>query len=185
MNADIAIHFPIDFEVSGMKLRCTKCAPLIAQSARQWIDFTGWKNHLKSAIHTRGLKHEEEMLQRAVQINQATEAALAGEIEHSTNFAHLNTSLSTSVHAPPKQTRIVSANEQAMWESLDVDDIDFSAGTAPDTMADRRRIERELKDADMRDGTSLVDGFGDNYLILNDQDDEVLSEALRNAGSGL
>jgi hypothetical protein len=131
------------------------------------------------------LKHEEDMLQQAVQINQATEVELAGEIEHSTNFAHLNASLLTSAHAPPEQTQIVSANKQAMWESLDVDNIDFSAGTAPDTMANHRSIERELKDANMWDGTSLIDGFGDNYPILNDQDDEGLAEALLNAGSGI
>jgi hypothetical protein len=77
---------------------------------------------------------------------------------------------------------MISANEQAMWDSLDMDNITFSAGTAPDDTADRRRIEQELKDTDMWDGTNLVGGFGDDNTILDDQEDEVLAEALRNAG---
>jgi hypothetical protein len=53
-----------------------------------------------------------------------------------TDFALLTATSSSFTHAPPKQTPIVSANEQAMWESLDMEDIAFSAGLAPDNMAD-------------------------------------------------
>jgi hypothetical protein len=171
-----------DFEVSGTKVKCTKCAPLIPHEAQQWIDSAGWKNHLKSGIHARALRHEEDTLQRAIRINQATEAALAEDAADGTDFVNLTASLSSSTHAPSKQAQIISANEQAMWDSLDMDDVTFSAGTAPDNTADRRRFEQELKGTDMWDGTYLVGGFGDDDAILDDQEDEVLAEALRNAG---
>jgi hypothetical protein len=178
----ILSNFPVDFEISGTKVKCNKCAPLIAHEARQWINSVGWKTHLKSEIHVRALKHEEDILEHASQINRATEAALVDDTEHTrTDFALLTAS-SSITHAPPEQTRIVSANEQVMWESLDLEDIAFSAGIAPDNTADRRRVERELKDADMWDGMNLLGGFSDDNLIFNDQEDEVLAEALRNAG---
>ena len=69
-----------------------------------------------------------------------------------------------------------------MWDLLDMDNVTFSTGTAPDNTADRRRFEQELKGTDMWDGTNLVGGFGDDNAILDDQEDEVLAEALRNAG---
>ena len=73
----------------------------------------------------------------ASQINRATKAALADDIQHTlTDFTLLTATSSLLTHAPPKQTSIVSANEQAMWELLDVEDITFSAGLAPDNMAD-------------------------------------------------
>ena len=156
---------------------------MIAHEARQWINSVGWKTHLKSEIHVRALKHEEDTLERASQINRATEAALADDIQNTrTDFALLTATSSSFTHAPPKQTPIVSANEQAMWESLDMEDITFSAGLAPDDTTDRRRVERELKDADMWDGMNLLGGFSDDNPIFDDQEDEVLAEALRNAG---
>jgi hypothetical protein len=39
-----------------------------------------------------------------------------------------------------------------------------------------------LKDADKWDGMNLLGGFSDDNPIFNDQEDEVLAEALRNAG---
>jgi hypothetical protein len=150
--------FSSDFEVAGSKVKCTKCAPLLmAQEARQWIDSAGWKTHLKSGIHARALKHEVETLQRATRIDQA---AMAEDAEHATNFASLTASLLSGSADVPKNPQIISANEQAMWDSLDIDDIAFSAGTAPDEMVDHRHIEQELKDADMWDGTNLVGGLG-------------------------
>ena len=39
-----------------------------------------------------------------------------------------------------------------------------------------------MKDADMWDGMNLLGGFSDDNPIFDDQEDEVLAEALQNAG---
>ena len=46
------------------------------------------------------------------------------------DFTLLNASSSSVTHLMPK--RIVSANEEAMWESLAMDDVLFDVGVAPD-----------------------------------------------------
>lgn len=162
------------FEVSGTKLKCTKCAPLIANETRRWIAAAGWKAHIKSEIHQRALTAEQDTQQRQILIDRAAEAALAEE--NMTDFAYLNTSPSSAPPSMPKRT--ISANEEAMWESLAMDDVIFDAGTTPNNVDDRRRVEREMDHADNWGDDS---GFGDDSHILDDLEDEVLAEALRNA----
>jgi hypothetical protein len=169
------------FEVSGSgtsKLKCTKCAPLIANEARQWIAAASWKAHMQSEIHQRALATEQDTLHRQTRIDRAADAALAEDC--AADFTLLNASSSSVTHLMPK--RIVSANEEAMWESLVMGDVFFDVGVAPDGANDRKRVEREMDDADIWGGNSLIHGLGDDSNILNDQEDEVLAEALRNAG---
>jgi hypothetical protein len=169
------------FEVSGSatsKLKCTKCAPLIANEARQWIAAASWKAHIQSEIHQRALATEQDTLHRQTRIDRAVDAALAED--RAADFTLLNASSSSVTHLMPK--RIISANEEAMWESLAMDDVFFNVGVAPDGADDQKRVEREMDDADIWGGNSLIHGLGDDSNILNDQEDEVLAEALRNAG---
>ncbi|KIM73290.1 hypothetical protein PILCRDRAFT_93142 [Piloderma croceum F 1598] len=93
---------PDYFEVSGTKVKCTKCTLLIPHEAWQWIDSAGWKNYLKSGIHAHALRHEEDTPQQAIRINQATEAALAEDAVDSTDFVNLTATLSLSTHALSK-----------------------------------------------------------------------------------
>ena len=164
----------IVFNVSGTKLKCTKCAPSIANETRQWIAAAGWKAHIKSEIHQRAPAAEQDTQQRQMLIDQAAEAALAEE--NMTDFAYLNTSSSSAAPSIPK--RIISANEEAMWESLAMDDVIFDAGTTPNNVDDRRRVEREMDHADNWGDDS---GFGDDSHILYDLEDEMLAEVLQNA----
>ena len=61
-----------------------------------------------------------------------------------------------------------------------MDDVIFDAGTVPDDVDDRRRVEREMDHADKWGGNDLIYDFGDDSHILDDQEDEVLAEVLRN-----
>ena len=65
-----------------------------------------------------------------------------------------------------------------MWELLAMDDVLFDVGVAPDGADDRKRVEREMDDADIWGRNSLIHGLGEDSNILNDQEDEVLAEAL-------
>ena len=107
-------------------------------------------------------------------IDRAAEAALAEE--NMTDLAYLNTSSLSAAPSIPK--RMISANEEAMWESLAMDDVIFDAGTAPNNVDNRRRVEREM---DHADNWSDDSGFGDDSHILDDLEDEMLAEVLQNA----
>jgi len=170
----------IVFEVSNsdVKLKCTKCAPLIANEARQWIAAASWKVHIRSEIHQRALATEQDTRLRQTRIERAADAAVAEN--NAIDFAPLDASSSSLTPSIPK--RIISANEEAMWELLAMDDVIFDVGAVPNNADDRKRVEREMDDADIWGGNSLVRGFGDDSNILDDQEDEVLAEALRIAG---
>lgn len=120
-----------------------------------------------------------------MQVDRAAAAALAEDAQQSSNFAPVHTLLPFSMPTSSKPARVMSANEEAMWESIEFDDeINFGAGIEPDDTTDRRRVEREIVEADMWGATNLVGGFsGDSEdPILEEQEDEVLSDALCNAG---
>ena len=59
-----------------------------------------------------------------------------------------------------------------------MDDVIFDAGTTPNNVDDRRRVEREMDHADNWGDDS---GFGDDSHILYDLEDEMLAKVLQNA----
>jgi uncharacterized protein (DUF1778 family) len=146
---------------------------LIANEARQWIAAVGWKAHIKSEIHQHALTVERDMQQRQMLIDQAAEAALVEE--NRTDFA-CSTSLPSATPSIPKRPkRTISANEEAMWEALVMDDVIFDAGATPNDADDRRRVELEM---DLADNWGDDSGFRDNPHILDDPEDEILADAL-------
>lgn len=171
------------FEQAGDKVKCRKCAPLIHDESRKWIASTGWKAHISSAMHARALKREEESDQRAAKINRADQAAIQENEPHQAEYAPLTYAPITSSSHPMAPGRMITAAEDEMWQDIEMGDVIYDAGTAPDLQAEKRRLQRDIDkfglwNAD-RMGAEL--GAGVDDFALGEQEDDILAEILQNA----
>ena len=158
-----------------------KCAPLVADKTRQWIARTGWKEHLSSGMHARALLHEQTSHERVSAVNRATNAAMQEDTEIvytplNNYFAGSSSSkIAPNMHVP-------TANEEAMWDAFEMGDVNFDAGSAPDHALERQRFERKMDEFGIWNAERVggVLGAEIGEFMLNEQEDEVLAETLRN-----
>jgi hypothetical protein len=158
-----------------------KCAPLIADEACQWIAGTGWKEHLSSRVHARALLHEQTSRERVSAVSRAMNAAMQEDTE--IVYAPLNNHLagSSSSKITPNM-HVPTVNEEAMWYAFEMGDVNFDAGSAPDLALERQRFERKMDEFGIWNAERVggVLGAEIDEFMLNEQEDEVLAETLRN-----
>ena len=164
------------------KVRCNICEALRGQNGA-WILKESLAYHLKSDVHARSIRAQEER----DAIRAAGERAVQEECENEMNFAMLTSTIKpiaiTKSHAPK-----LDVKEQEMWDVGALSNETFSAGIdyAAASAEERRRLAKEATDFDLWRGADYLpdEDPRDGDLLLDElEQDDILTELLRNASA--
>lgn len=148
------------------------------------MESRGWKPHLKSKQHTRAVEHESRQEAQSSAILHAVEEA---DREEATGFAPISAPgpsvLPMHLAGPSRRVHEPSPMEQELWDSVEAGEADFDLGTKPNEDADQLRVENETN-FDIWNADAIMDGVDGSISdanFLDEPEDDILSEVLRNA----
>ena len=172
----------IQLSDDGKKVRCNICEALRGQNS-VWILKESLAYHLKSDVHTRSIRAQQER----DAIRAAGERALQEECEDEMNFAMLTSAIKPIAIAKPHAPRL-DIEEQEMWDDGAFSNETLSAGIdyAAALAEERRRLEKEATDFDLWHGADYLpdEDPRDGDLLLDElEQDDILTELLRNASA--